>query len=114
MDDFAATGEDTVFRAWKLARPARGRLRLGLATASAQSNPLPESLPRIERVIEPESTPCPGGCGEMVCIGEDRAERLDIVPAQLRAIVTGRAKHACRRCEQGVTRAPAPTHLGKG
>ena len=41
----------------------------------------------------------------MVKIGED--ERLDIVPAQLRVIVTVRPKYACRKCEEGVTQAPA-------
>ena len=75
---------------------------------------LPEHLPRIEQVIEPESTLCPCGCGEMVRIGEDRAERLDIVPAQLRVIVTVRPKYACRRCEEGVTQAPAPARLIEG
>ncbi len=69
---------------------------------------LPEHLERVEQVIEPESTLCPCGCGEMVQIGEDRSERLDIVPAQLRVIVTVRPKYACRACEQGVTQAPAP------
>ena len=75
---------------------------------------LPETLPRIERVIEPESTLCPCGCGEMARIGEDRTERLDIVPAQLRVIVTIRPKYACRVCEEGVTQAPAPSHLIEG
>ncbi len=72
---------------------------------------LPEHLDRIEQVIEPESTLCPCGCGEMVKIGEDRTERLDIVPAQLRVLVTVRPKYACRACEQGVTQAPAPAWL---
>ncbi len=75
---------------------------------------LPEHLPRIEQVIEPESTLCPCGCGEMVKIGEDRSERLDIVPAQLRVIVTVRPKYACRTCEQGVTQAMAPAWLIEG
>ncbi len=75
---------------------------------------LPEHLERIEQVIEPESTLCPCGCGEMVKIGEDRAERLDIVPAQLRVIVTVRPKYACRKCEEGVTQAPAPARLIEG
>jgi len=44
-------------------------------------------------------------------IGEDRSERLDIVPAQLRVIVTVRPKYACRACTDGVTQAPAPSHL---
>ena len=65
-------------------------------------------------MVEPESTQCPCGCSEMVRIGEDRTERLDIVPAQLRVIVTVRPKYACRMCEQGVTQAPAPAHLIEG
>ena len=76
---------------------------------------LPEHLlPRIEQVLEPDSTRCPCGCGEMARIGEDRTERLDIVPAQLRVIVTVRPKYACRVCEEGVTQAPAPAHLIEG
>ena len=65
-------------------------------------------------MIEPESTDCPCGCGEMDGIGEDRSERLDIVPAQLRVIVTVRPKYACRGCEQGVVQAPAPARPIKG
>jgi transposase len=75
---------------------------------------LPEDLPRIERVIEPNSLLCPCGCGEMHKIGEDRTERLDIVPAQLRVIVTIRPKYACRTCTDGVTQASAPAHLIEG
>ena len=75
---------------------------------------LPADLPRIERVIEPDSLFCPCGCGVMHRIGEDRSERLDIVPAQLRVIVTIRPKYACRACTDGVTQAPAPNHLIMG
>jgi len=75
---------------------------------------LPEDLPRIERVIEPDSLQCPCGCGLMHKIGEDRTERLDIVPAQLRVIVTVRPKYACRACTDGVTQAPTPAHLIEG
>jgi transposase len=50
----------------------------------------------------------------MVRIGEDRTERLDCVPAQLRVIVTVRPKYACRTCEAGVTQVPAPAHLIEG
>ncbi|MFX0541988.1 IS66 family transposase [Roseovarius sp. S4756] len=71
---------------------------------------LPAALPRIEEVIEPDSLICPCGCGIMHKIGEDRSERLDIVPAQLRVIVTVRPKYACRTCTDGVTQAPAPSH----
>ena len=85
-------------------RPAAGR-NLGH---------LPAHLPRTYEMVEPESTQCPCGCGEMTKIGEDRAERLNIVPAQLQVIVTIRPKYACRKCEEGVTQAPAPAHLIEG
>ncbi len=75
---------------------------------------LPADLPRIEQVAEPESLICPCGCGQMHKIGEDRTERLDIVPAQLRVIVTVRPKYACRACTDGVTQAPAPATLIEG
>ena len=75
---------------------------------------LPKHLERIERIIEPDSTECPCGCGQMVRIGEDRSEGLDIEPAKLRVLVTVRPKYACRTCEQGVVQAAAPAHLIEG
>jgi transposase len=75
---------------------------------------LPATLPRIEEVIEPDSLFCPCGCGVMHRIGEDRTERLDIVPAQIRVLVTVRPKYACRSCTDGVTQASAPAHLIMG
>ncbi len=74
---------------------------------------LPQHLPRIEEVIEPEHTVC--DCGhERHVIGEDISERLDIVPAQFRVIVTRRPKYACRSCEGGIVQVPAPAHLVPG
>jgi transposase len=75
---------------------------------------LPKDLPRIEKVIEPDSLDCPCGCGTMHQIGEDRTERLDIIPAQLRVIATVRPKYACRTCAEGVSQAPASAHLIEG
>lgn len=72
---------------------------------------LPEEFERITQVIEPDSIDCPCGCGEMIRIGEDRSERLDIVPAQFRVIETVRPKYACRTCQEGVHQAPAPAWL---
>ncbi len=74
---------------------------------------LPEDLPRIEQVIEPQSILCPCGCGEMARIGVDQSERLDIIPARLRVIVT-RPRCACRRCRGAVAQAPAPARLIEG
>ena len=75
---------------------------------------LPAHLPRVERIIEPQSRLCPCGCGEMARIGEDVSERLDVVPAQLRVLVTRRPKYACRRCSGAVVQAHAPEHVVPG
>jgi len=75
---------------------------------------LPESLPRVERVIEPDSIICPCGCGDMVKIGEDRSERLDYIPARYQVIVTIRPKYACPKGRTGVVQAKAPAHLLDG
>jgi transposase len=75
---------------------------------------LPEGLPRVERVIEPESITCPCGCGDMVRIGEDRADRLDYIPARYQVIVTIRPKYACPKGRAGVVQAKAPAHLLEG
>ncbi len=80
---------------------------------TANRGALPKHLPRIERVIDPETKACACG-GDLHVIGEDVSERLDVIPAQFRVIVTRRPKYACRSCEDGVTQAPAPTHLIKG
>ena len=72
---------------------------------------LPPHLPRVERVIEPASTQCICGCGEMAKIGEDVSERLDVIPAQFRVLVTRRPKYACRRCSQVVAQAHATQHV---
>jgi transposase len=77
---------------------------------AANRGSLPKHLPRIEEVIEPESLVCAcGGC--LHCIGEDVSERLDVVPAQFRVVVTRRPKYACRACTDGVAQAPAPARL---
>lgn len=92
-------------------RPSEGKTR---RPARRNRGNLPKDLPRIERLIEPASLECPCGCGVMHKIGEDRTERLDIVPAQLRVIVTIRPKYACRACTDGVIQMPAPAHLIEG
>jgi transposase len=66
-------------------------------------------LERIEEVIEPE---IPTGCEglEKVLIGEDRSERLDVVPPKFRVIVTRRPKYTFRG-HDGVLQALAPAHI---
>jgi transposase len=80
----------------------------------ANRGALPAHLPRIHVMIVPEDTNCPCYRSPMHVIGEDAAERLDVIPAQFRVIVTHRPKYACRACEQAVVQAPAPERLIKG
>ena len=75
---------------------------------------LPAHLPRVHVTIAPEDTNCPCCRAPMHVIGEDAAERLDVIPAQFRVIVTHRPKYACRACEQAVVQAGAPERLIKG
>ena len=75
---------------------------------------LPLHLPRIELVLEPEDVACPCCRGEMAVIGHDTSERLDVIPAQFRVLVTRRPKLACRACEGVVAQAPAPERLIAG
>src|SRR5271169_702529 len=75
---------------------------------------LPAHLPRVEIVVDIDSRTCPCCQGELHRIGEDKSERLDIVPAQFRVLVTRRPKYACRRCEDGVVQALAPARLIEG
>src|SRR6266404_3210435 len=75
---------------------------------------LPAHLPRVEIVVDIDNRTCPCCQGELHRIGEDKSERLDMVPAQFRVFVTIRPKYACRRCEDGVTQAPAPARLIEG
>jgi transposase len=76
--------------------------------------PLPEDLPRVEIVVEPEDTACPCCGSAMHVIGEDRSQRLDVIPAQYKVVVTRRPKYACRTCQGAIVQAPAPARLIEG
>ena len=51
--------------------------------------------------------------GDRHVIGEDVAERLDVVPATFRVLVT-RPRYGCRSCEGAVVQAPAPARIVDG
>ena len=73
----------------------------------AGRQPLPDHLPRIEHRHEPESCTC-GKCGsELVKIGEDISEQLDVEPAKFFVHRHIRPQYACRPCET-VSAAPIP------
>jgi transposase len=73
----------------------------------AGRQPLPAHLPRVEHRHEPESCTC-GQCSQdLVKIGEDITEQLDVEPAKFFVHRHIRPQYACRQCET-VTAAPIP------
>src|SRR5436190_20224677 len=80
----------------------------------ANRGTLPVHLPHVDVTIEPEDTNCPCCRAPMHVIGEETSERLDVIPAQFRVIVTHRPKYGCRVCEAAPVQAPAPERLIKG
>ena len=76
-------------------------------------NPLPPELPRIEHRHEPESCNC-DACGrDLVKIGEDISEQLDVEPARFFVHRHIRPQYACRSCET-VIAAPVPAAIIDG
>lgn len=69
---------------------------------------LPAHLPRIELIVDIEDKACPCCRNPLHPIGEDVAEVLDYVPAQLRVKVIRRPRYGCRSCEGAVVQTPAP------
>jgi transposase len=79
----------------------------------AGRQPLPEHLLRIEHRHEPDSCTC-GQCGkDLVKIGEDISEQLDVEPARFFVHRHIRTQYACRACET-ITAAPIPAAIIDG
>jgi len=80
----------------------------------AGRQPLPEHLERVDVRHEPASCSC-GQCQrELVKIGEDISEQLDIEPARFFVIRHIRPQYACRRCETVEAAAVAPAVIDGG
>jgi transposase len=75
---------------------------------------LPAHLERIEQVVDVEDKACPCCGGALHQIGEDVAERLDVVPTTFRVLVTRRPRYGCRSCESAIVQAPAPARIVEG
>lgn len=79
---------------------------------------LPAHLERIEQIVDIEDVDgfraCPCCGGALHQIGEDVAERLDVVPTTFRVLVTRRPHYGCRSCESAVLQAPAPARIVEG
>ena len=74
---------------------------------------LPTHLPRIEHRHEPDSCSCKSCGADLVKIGEDVSEQLDVKPAQFFVHRHIRPQYACRMCET-VTAAPIPAAVIQG
>ena len=92
----------------KVSRPCAERPR------KANRGSLPAHLERIEQIVEVEEKACPCCGGALHQIGEDVAERLDVVPTTFRVLVTRRPRYGCRSCESAVLQAPAPARIVEG
>jgi len=79
----------------------------------AGRQPLPPHLARIEHRHEPGSCQC-GQCGkDLVKIGEDITEQLDVEPGKFFVHRHIRRQYACRNCET-ITAAPIPPAIIDG
>ena len=102
--------------AMRLSRPRwpQGEVASEARTRSGEARPrkincglLPPNLERIEEVgVQQKACSCCGGALHQ--IGEDVAERLEVVPTTFRVLVTRRPRYRCRLCENAVDQAPGP------
>lgn len=82
--------------------------------ASAGRQPLPDHLPRIEHRHEPESCQCKQCGSDLVKIGEDVTEQLDVKPAEFFVHRHIRPQYACRACETVVAEPVPPAVIDGG
>ena len=84
------------------------------ARSRAGRQPLPDHLPRIEHRHEPDSCAC-AKCGQdLIQIGEDISEQLDVEPARFFVHRHIRPQYACRACETVEAAPIAPAVIDGG
>ena len=66
--------------------------------------PLPKELPREEVIHDIEDKTCTCCGHELHQMGEERSEKLDFIPAQIKVIEHVRLKYSCRACEKNNTK----------
>lgn len=86
--------------------------------SKAKRKPLPKDLPRevVIHDIADEDKVCDCCQGELHCIGEDKNEKLEFIPAKVKVIEHVRPKYACRACEKDgipnhIKQAPVPNSV---
>jgi transposase len=99
VDESLADDEDD-----KIIVPAHKRKKPG-------RKPLPENLPRVERIHDLTEAEKMCDCGiQMECIGREISEKLDVIPAKVVVIRHIRPKYACKNCE-GVESEESPVKI---
>lgn len=70
---------------------------------------LPSNIPRTEIVYDLDDNDKHCQCGNTLsCIGDERSEQIDIIPAKVNVIVHVRKKYACQDCKQTIKQAAMP------
>ena len=82
--------------------------------ARAGRQPLPDHLPRIEHRHEPQSCQCKQCGSDLVRIGEDVTEQLDVKPAEFFVHRHIRPQYSCRACETVVAEPVPPAVIDGG
>lgn len=71
--------------------------------------PLPENLPREQRIYDLTDAEKIGACGhELRHIKDETSEQLEIIPAKIYVVQHVRKKYACKHCEETIKTAPMP------
>ena len=91
----------------RASRPVPAVLESLIPLRKPARRPLPDTLPRETKTLEPEQKACPDCGGTLGKLGEDVTETLEYVPARFKVIRTVRPKLSCNRCDR-IVQQPAP------
>src|SRR5580658_2374331 len=76
-------------------------------TKSPGRKPLPDNLPREQRIYDLTEAEKICSCGKALThIKDETCEQLDIIPAKVYVIQHVKKKYACRHCEETIKTAP--------
>jgi len=98
----AADADDDTPSGWS------GQAKTGKKKPARNQGALPDDLPAVEDVVEPDHESCACCGGLLHKIGEDVTEQLEWVPGYLQKRTTRRPKYGCRSCESAPVQAEAP------
>lgn len=75
---------------------------------SSARKPLPASLPRETRTLQPEDIVCPACGGDLGPLGCDASDQLELISSAFKIIETQRPKLACCQCDH-IVQLPMPS-----